>query len=85
VLARSRRDHKKHNKLIVLYLKRGDEEYLLPDPELELHCGDKLLFAGDREAFEDAEYIMQNLYELNYVLSGVNCASSISCRLVLDA
>jgi len=85
VLARSRRDHTKHNKLIVLYLKRGEEEFLLPDPEMALNCGDKLLFAGDEEAFEDAGYIMQNIYELNYVLSGVNCASSIACRLELEA
>ena len=85
VLARSRKDHTRHNELIALYLKRGDEEFVLPDPEMELHCGDMLLFAGDKEAFEDAEYIMQNIYELHYALSGVNCASSIACRLELEA
>jgi voltage-gated potassium channel len=85
ILARSRRDHTKHNKLITLYLKRGDDEFLLPDPAMELMIGDELLFAGDAEAFEDAEYIMQNIYELNYVFSGVNCAVSVACRLELDA
>ena len=85
VLARSRSDNTTNNKLIALYLKRGEEEFVLPDPQMELKCGDKLLFAGDREAFEDAEYIMQNIYELHYALSGVNCASSIACRLELEA
>ena len=85
LLARSRRDHTGHNRLIALYLRRGEEEFVLPDPAMALHEGDKLLFAGDKEAFEDAEYIMQNLYELHYVLSGVNCAASVACRLALDA
>lgn len=85
VLARSRADHTQSNRLIALYLKRGDEEELLPDPETELRYGDELFFAGDAEAFEDAHYIMENIYELHYVLSGKNCAASVACRLELEA
>lgn len=85
ILARSRADHAQSNCLIALYLKRGDEETLLPDPETELRYGDELFFAGDAQAFDDAQYIMENIYELHYVLSGENCAASIACRLELEA
>ncbi len=84
-LFRSRSDHKKRNKLIALYLKRGNEEFLMPDPSMLLQQGDQILFAGDEEAFDDVEYIMQNIYELNYVLSGESCDASLSCRLQLEA
>ncbi len=84
-LFRSRSNHKKRNKLIALYLKRGNEEFLMPDPSILLQQGDQILFAGDEEAFDDVEYIMQNIYELNYVLSGESCDASLSCRLQLEA
>ena len=81
----SRSDNRKLNRLIALYLKRGEEEFLLPDTGMMLRKGDQILFAGDREAFDDVEYIMQNIYELHYVLEGESCDTSLSCRLRLEA
>lgn len=81
ILLRSRRDHRYCNQAVALYLRRGDEDYLLPDPDMPLQIGDHLLFAGDRESFEDIAYSMENLYELEYLLEGKSCATSVSCRL----
>ncbi|WP_345990680.1 NAD-binding protein [Sulfurimonas sp. HSL1-2] len=81
ILLRSRRDHRYCNQAVALYLRRGDEDFLLPDPDMPLQIGDQLLFAGDRESFEDIAYSMENLYELEYVLEGKSCATSVSCRL----
>jgi len=85
VLLRSRSDNSKYNRTIALYLKRGDREYLLPDPGMDLQQGDRLLFAGDREAFDDIEYSMQNIHELRYVMEGEENALHLSCRLNLEA
>ena len=85
VLLRKRSDHTRQNRLLPLYLKRGEEEYLLPAYDMQLQIGDKLLFAGDEEGFNDVEYIMENIYELNYVLSGRDCEASLSCKLQLKA
>ena len=84
ILSRSLKDHDQQNRLIPLYLKRGTEEFLLPDSDIELQIGDKLLFAGDLEAFDDLEYIMQNIYELHYALEGESCGMSLSCKLRVD-
>ncbi|UFS61304.1 NAD-binding protein [Sulfurimonas sp. HSL-3221] len=81
ILLRSRKDHRYCNRAVALYLRRGDEDFLLPDPGMPLQIGDQLLFAGDRESFEDIAYSMENLYELQYVLEGKSCATSVSCRL----
>ena len=84
ILSRSLSDHNQQNKLIALYLKRGGQEFLLPDTDIELQLGDKLLFAGDAEAFDDLEYIMQNIYELHYALEGESCGMSLACKLRVD-
>ena len=81
VLYRNRTDYTVKNRLVALYLKRGEEEFLLPDPSMELQLDDKIFFAGDEEAFEDLEYIMQNIYELEYVLQGEDSETSLSCHL----
>ena len=85
VLGRSLADNTQQNRLVPLYLKRGTEEFLLPEATIELQIGDKLLFAGDKEAFDDLEYIMQNIYELHYALEGESCQTSLACRLDLKA
>jgi len=80
-LLRSRADHSRCNRAIALYLKRGKEEFLLPDPKTTLQVGDQLFFAGDAEAFEDLQYSMENIYELKYVLEGESCSTSVNCAL----
>ena len=83
VLCRSREDYKKKNPLMVLYIKRGESEILLPDPNTPIEIGDEVLFAGTKEAFEDVEYILENLYELYYVLNGKELELPFSKKLQL--
>jgi voltage-gated potassium channel len=58
------------NNVIVLLLKREDDIILLPSLDTQLKIDDKLLFACDENAQNDIEYIAQNPYEFQYVLSG---------------
>lgn len=82
VLFTSLKDHAKANRLLALYLKRGDQEFLMPDPAMPIYIGDRILFAGNAEAFDDLEYIMQNIHELKYALSGNS--SEITLSMPLD-
>ncbi len=84
VLYRRRDDWRKENPLLILYIRRDDEEILLPDPSLPIKIGDEVLFAGTKDAFEDVEYIMENIYELYYVMQGKECELSLACKLTLD-
>ena len=70
VLFSALKDNRLGNKIVALYLKRNNHEYLMPEPSTPVYVGDRLLFAGNAEAFDDLEYIMQNVYELKYALSG---------------
>ncbi|WP_456449643.1 potassium channel family protein [Hydrogenimonas sp.] len=84
ILYRRRDDWTKENPLLILYIRRGEEEILLPDPSLPIQVNDEVLFAGTKEAFEDVEYIMENIYELHYVLQGRECELSLASKLTLD-
>jgi len=40
----------------------------MPDSHMCLEVGDELLMVTDEEGYEDFEYIVNNIYELNYIL-----------------
>ncbi len=82
VLYRRRDDCRKKNRVIVLYIRRGEEEILLPEDTFAIKEGDEVLLAGNKEAFEDVEYIMENMNELCYVLTGKECQLSLVGRYV---
>jgi len=67
-LRRSRENREEMLQIVFLLLKRGDEVYLMPNSQMTLQAGDELLSVADEENYEDFEYIINNLYELNYVL-----------------
>ncbi len=85
VLCRRRDDRSKRNPLLILYVKRGEEEILLPEPDLPIKIGDRILMAGERDSFEDVEYIMENINELCYVLTGEECTQSLVSRFLLGS
>ncbi len=85
VLCRRRDDRSKRNPLLILYVKRGEEEILLPEPNLPIKLGDRILMAGERDSFEDVEYIMENINELCYVLTGEECTQSLVSRFLLGS
>lgn len=70
VVARSRSDWEKRNKILPLILIRDGEPYLLPSWDIELQLEDKILFASDEEAKEDLRWISKNIYEFFYVYFG---------------
>ena len=70
VVARSRSDWKKRNKILPLILIREGKSYLLPSWDIELQLEDKILFASDEEAKEDLRWISKNIYEFFYVYFG---------------
>jgi len=67
-LRRSREDRNNLLSIVFLLLKRDDEVFLMPNSNMQLHVGDELLIVSDAENYEDFEYIINNIYELEYVL-----------------
>jgi Trk K+ transport system NAD-binding subunit len=67
-LRRSREDRNEILKLVYLLLKRGDEVFLMPDSSMNIELGDELLIVSDYENYDDFEYIINNIYELEYAL-----------------
>ena len=65
---RSRSDRNEFLHIAYLLLKRGKETYLMPDSQMQLQIGDELLIVSDEETYDDFEYILNNIYELEYVL-----------------
>jgi Trk K+ transport system NAD-binding subunit len=84
VLYRSRDDYTKKNNILVLYIRRGEDEILLPEPDIPIKIGDEVLIAGTKKAFEDVEYIMENIYELHYVLTGQESELPLLKKLMLN-
>jgi Trk K+ transport system NAD-binding subunit len=41
----------------------------MPTPQTEIKPNDKLLIAADYENINDFEYIVSNIYELEYILN----------------
>ena len=70
VLLRDRANWQKRAPLVILLLKRGDEVILQPNPKREIRTGDEILVAATFESFNDLEYIVENFYEMHYVLTG---------------
>ncbi|BAF70823.1 potassium channel family protein [Nitratiruptor sp. SB155-2] len=74
VLRRSRRDYREKNKILFLLYYYEEEEHketiLVPSDEVEVKIGCSLLVACDEEAKSDFEYILNNYYELHYVMTG---------------
>ncbi len=62
-----RDDNKKLNAIIPLLLQRGKKLYFMPEVNMSIEQGDKILFATTKDAIEDIEYIAQNSDELAYV------------------
>ncbi len=69
-LIRSREDYTKKINLIFLLLKRKNKIYLFPSEDLKIEQDDEILIACDSESKKDFEYIINNYYELYYVLTG---------------
>ncbi|WP_457594773.1 hypothetical protein, partial [Hydrogenimonas sp.] len=58
------------------------DEILLPEESFPIRIGDEILLAGDKDGFTDVEYIMENINELCYVLTGKECQLSIVNKML---
>lgn len=65
-----------------LFLKRGKEMQLMPEPDMPVHYGDRLLFAGLDEAEKQMQWIANNWNTLNYVKSGIEPATGLLWRWI---
>ncbi len=71
IVRRSRENWKENLNLIFLFCKFGKDNYIvLPDDDVELKVGTRLLVASTAESKTDFEYIINNYYELEYVMTG---------------
>lgn len=69
-LRASRRDRNTKNNLFPLLILRDKENFIIPDMNFELMINDKILFACDRNAKEDFQYVANNIYEFHYIITG---------------
>ena len=67
-LRKSRADRTQLLHVVFLLLKREEQIYLMPESNFRVKLGDQLLVVASEEDREDFEYIINNIYELNYVL-----------------
>jgi Trk K+ transport system NAD-binding subunit len=67
-IRKSRANRNELLKIVYLLLKRDEKIILMPSPETEIKENDRLLIASNEENIEDFEYIVNNIYELEYVL-----------------
>ena len=79
-LRRSRENRNEFLQIVFLLLKRGEEIYLMPDPQMPLEDGDELLIVADEETYEDFEYIVNNIYELDYILEKENSTNILNFK-----
>ncbi len=70
IFTRSLYNREQKNNVIPLLLKNGEEVELLPNKDIFLKENDEILFACDKNAKSDIEYILQNLYEFYYAYLG---------------
>ncbi|MEA3353022.1 MAG: NAD-binding protein [Campylobacterota bacterium] len=67
----SRRDRHMLNNAVPLLIIREEKDIILPNLNFELQCEDKILFACDENAKNDLEYVINNVYEFHYIVTGI--------------
>jgi len=82
MLGRRREDYRIKNSLLFLMVVRKGEAILLPEDDFAVEVGDKLLIICLDESREDLEYILNNYYELYYVMYGKEGKTGIGRYLV---
>jgi voltage-gated potassium channel len=66
------RDRDERLRALILLIRRGEEELLLPAADAQIEAGDRLLFAGRRGAARTLDLTLFNAHALRYVLSGAS-------------
>jgi len=70
-ILRSFEDREKRAKILILLVKNRKEQVtFLPDDEYEVKVSDRFLIAATEDSMQDFEYIVNNINEFNYILTG---------------
>jgi Trk K+ transport system NAD-binding subunit len=70
-ILRSFEDREKRANLLILLVKNRKEQVtFLPDDEYEVKVSDRFLIAATEDSIQDFEYIVNNINEFNYILTG---------------
>lgn len=70
-ILRSFEDRTKRAKMVILLIKNRKEQItFLPDDDYEIKVSDRLLIASTEDVMQDFEYIVNNINEFNYILTG---------------
>lgn len=75
-LMRDPKDREKVQACIPLLLKRGLVQYLVPNENMVVESGDRILFCGRSQAHSDMLWVIRNVDVLHYVLTGEEHPSS---------
>lgn len=70
ILKKKRENHQEKNEILFLLVRRGKEVILLPSDDFKILIGDEILLAYHPDVKNDLGYILENYYELHYVLYG---------------
>ena len=68
--------------VVPLLIERGNDSLLLPEETFSLQAGDRLLFASTLAAQRDLELTLNNVNELDFVLTGHENSGSVLGRLL---
>ncbi len=67
---------------VALLHESGSTQQLMPDNDIELKPGDRILFCGKREAKDGMHWILQVMSSLNYVMTYENEPESYIWRIL---
>jgi Trk K+ transport system NAD-binding subunit len=71
-LTRDPRNHEEGLSCMALFLRRGEEELLLPEDSMELAAGDRILFCGREHVHGRMAGTLLNLNTLRYIQTGID-------------
>ena len=69
-------------KCVALLHVRGEEKNMMPDDDIDIKIGDKILFCGTREVKNSMDWTLKVMSSLNYVMTFKNEPESFAWRLL---
>ena len=69
---------------MVLFLKRGDGNVILPEGNRKIRMGDRFLMCGNKEAYNKLQITMHNPSYLEYILTGQHLPDSWIWRKLIE-
>ncbi|MGB1311389.1 MAG: potassium channel family protein [Leucothrix sp.] len=77
-------DRERHVSAMVLFLKRGEGNVILPEGSRKIKIGDRFLMCGNKAAFHKLQITVRNASYLEYVLTGKRLPDSWVWRKLME-